>query len=117
MCGRRSSSLNRLMDAYADSSSKCDASNCETLLHGVSAPGVTLVHAFPPSRVRLIAPSSEPVQIVLTLRHLVILTGEIGTDDVPAVAAGSGLEQNIARVVERVWVHRRENDGRSAKKS
>src|SRR5881409_2044234 len=64
MCGCKSSSLNRLMAAYADSSSKCEASISETLLHGVSAGGVTLVQVFPPSRVRLMTPSSEPVQIM-----------------------------------------------------
>ena len=56
----------RMCAAYAVTSSKCDASICATLLHGVKAAGVTFFHVAPPSRVSWMYPSSLPVQIVLT---------------------------------------------------
>ena len=40
-----------LTAAYAVLGSKCDASMIETLAHGASAGGVTLVHVAPPLRV------------------------------------------------------------------
>ena len=57
---------NRLTEAYAVCSSKCDAEICVTLLHGVSSGGVMLFQFLPPSRVIQIRPSSVPAQIVFT---------------------------------------------------
>src|SRR4051812_47053723 len=67
MNGRRSSTRKRLTEAYADSTSKCEASNCVTLLQGVSSGGVTFFQFLPPSRVTQSRPSSVPAQIVSML--------------------------------------------------
>ena len=55
-----SSRRNRLTDAYAVRSSKCEAEICVTLLQGVSSFGVMSVQSAPPSRVIQIKPSSVP---------------------------------------------------------
>ena len=56
------------MAAYTVRSSNAEASSCETLLHGVSAGGVTFFHVLPPSRVTWIRPSSVPAQSTFTSR-------------------------------------------------
>src|SRR5579872_5109819 len=56
----------RLTEAYAVSSSKCDATICVTLLHGVSSGGVTFFQLAPPSRVVQINPSSVPAHNVFS---------------------------------------------------
>src|SRR6185503_18069473 len=51
-----------LAAAYAVSGSKCPASMLKMRVHGLIDGGVTLVQVAPPSRVTLIAPSSDPDQ-------------------------------------------------------
>src|SRR5690349_7806378 len=63
MCGRKSSRLLRFTAAYAVPASKCDASMMLTMLHSVTAGGVTFFQVFPPSFVIWIFPSSVPTQI------------------------------------------------------
>src|SRR6267143_1337710 len=90
MYGAKSCSWCRSTLAYAASASKCDASIPVTRLHGVMAAGVTSRHVAPSSAVTWMSPSSVPIQI----------NG--------ARSGDGGLEQELARVVERVRVCRRE---------
>ena len=56
----------RLTEAYAVSSSKCEAASCVTLLHAVISGGVIFFQFAPPSRVIHSNPSSVPAQIEST---------------------------------------------------
>src|SRR5580692_2470593 len=56
----------RLTDAYAVSSSKCDATSCVTLLQGINSGGVTFFQFTPASRVVQIKPSSVPAHKVFS---------------------------------------------------
>ncbi len=62
-----SSSRIRLIAAYAVRSSCGEAASIDTLLHAVSAGGVTSAHVFPPSAVRWMRPSSVPAQSTFAL--------------------------------------------------
>src|SRR5205823_9856231 len=70
-CGRRSASRKRFTAAYATRVSNREASSSETLLHGVSAGGVTSVHVRPPVCVTWIKRSEEHTSELQSLAYLV----------------------------------------------
>src|SRR5258705_964453 len=47
----------------------------------------------------------------VTRRHVVALTREVGTDDVPAVSTVRGFEKYVSGEVQSVGIDRRENHG------
>jgi hypothetical protein len=68
MYGAMSPSSGRFTATYAPPGSKADASMMLTRPNSGMSFGVTLVHVFPPSRVTLTRPSSDPAHSVLTSR-------------------------------------------------
>src|SRR5947208_1645879 len=70
----------------------------EMRVNGATSTGVTLVHVFPPSRVRWISPSSDPVQIspftrgdsarakIVAYYSAVVWSRVIGPPETPSIA-------------------------------